>query len=91
VLVKRLIGSAPDVHRRLRRLAAMGECSAIPTPELLGVEEEHALVAHRYLDGARTGDTLVTDDAFDAGLMADAGRHLEAPDLVDIAVLAQPA
>jgi aminoglycoside phosphotransferase (APT) family kinase protein len=98
VFVKHLIGPAPDVRDRMRRLLSFERfAEGLPTaalrgPAFLGADEEAALVAYDYVEGARSGAELMIDETFGPELAERIGRAIgllhgaPAPDSIEFDV-----
>ncbi|MGO4458033.1 class V lanthionine synthetase subunit LxmK [Streptomyces sp. M-16] len=90
VFVKQLDGRQPDAARRFRRQRAYEETAVagerpLPSPKCLGWDEEELLIVFEWLDGARSGSDLASDEQFDDELAHRAGEmigalHALAPD-----------
>jgi hypothetical protein len=82
VFVKRVEGEAPDVRRRLDRMAEMDRVlrdhSIVRTPRLFAIDHDHRLAAFELLEDAVTAAELVAvsglsdDVAHEAGVMVGA-------------------
>lgn len=84
VFVKQLDRHKPDVARRWARILDFEEFAAacalpdLRTPRLLGTDEAELLVAHEWLRGAATGDSLAKDEEFPDDLAYRTGRAIGA-------------
>ncbi|MCK2213711.1 class V lanthionine synthetase subunit LxmK [Actinomadura sp. ATCC 31491] len=80
VFVKRVLGEAGQVRRRVARTRAMGTAldghPVINTPRFLGADEESGLLAFTLVQDARSGADLAGDDAFTWDLAYSAGRQV---------------
>lgn len=83
VFVKRIGGAPAESLRRFHRVLAFERAAAaaahpIPTPRLLGSDEDARLLVFELLEGAGAGSDLAAEDAFDEALSRRAGRALAA-------------
>ncbi|WP_433175442.1 class V lanthionine synthetase subunit LxmK [Actinoallomurus sp. CA-150999] len=77
VFVKRIDGQAESAVRRLHRVIAFERGNpGLAAPRCLGWDETARLVVFEFVDDARSGNDLATDEAFDDALAHRAGRMI---------------
>ncbi|MDK9498217.1 class V lanthionine synthetase subunit LxmK [Streptomyces katrae] len=83
VFVKQLDARQPDAARRFRRQLAYEEAAAArpgspASPECLGWDADELLIVFEWLEGARSGSDLASDEEFGDELARSAGEMIGA-------------